>query len=236
MEVVASQRKRLREHSPDEQELEHDIEIEREELDRHVESPPSNPPLLPLRQQLLVPTATPLAFLDPIQPAPPNVVVPNSAYMPRVGTVINGVSLKPKPSTQAYSGNVLLGVAPMGSGKTTMVKEHIKSFIIEQHRLGLPHRVLYLTANRLFAASNATMLKQVAQELRDQGLSHVTAAGYMDADNDLAAHTARPSLHCPASTHQHTFSCSAAASRRRSSIAVSNRCIGSTGSCLRWSS
>ena len=148
----------------------------------------------PVQQQLAQPAA-PFAFLQQATAGSlQHVVVPGAQFMPPIrGTKVPHtppfateaveIGIEPKPSTQHSYGNIVLASPWMGGGKTTAKREYQKALIRESPTM----RTLDLDCNRIYSISNAVNLKATAVELRaEPGLSHVTAAGYLDQTVDLS--------------------------------------------------
>ena len=124
--------------------------------------------------------------------------VHNSPYMPPIrGTTMpytlpddnattTEIRIEPLPSSHHFSGTTTLASPWMGAGKTTAKGEFQKVLMRESPRL----RCLDLDCNRIYSISNAVNLKKTAATLRDEGLAHVSAAGYLDEKQnvDLSKH------------------------------------------------
>ena len=151
-----------------------------------------------LAQQQLTLPANPFAFLKPVNECScKHVVVPSASYMPpfrgtKVPYTPSGtrttaeIDIEPAPNTQHAYGSTTLGSPPMGCGKTTAKRAYQKDLIRESPGM----RSLDIDCNRIYSVSNAVNLKTTADELRGEGLAHVTAAGYLDEKQtvDLSMH------------------------------------------------
>ena len=151
-----------------------------------------------LAQQQLALPATPFAFLKSVNEGScRHVAVPRESYMPPFrgtkvpytpcGTTTTAeLDIEPVPNTQHAYGSITLGVPWMGGGKTTAKRAYQKDLIRESPGM----RSLDIDCNRIYSVSNAVNLKKTAAELYGEGLSHVTAAGYLDEKQtvDLSEH------------------------------------------------
>ena len=151
-----------------------------------------------LAQQQLALPASPFAFLKPVnEGACQHVVVPTTSYMPPFrgtkvpytppGTTTTAkIDIEPQPNTQHAYGSITLASPWMGGGKTTAKRDYQKDLIRESPSM----RSLDIDCNRIYSVSNAVNLKKTADELRGEGLAHVTAAGYLDEKQtvDLSEH------------------------------------------------
>ena len=164
------------------------------EIEEEIMGEPAAAAGQPVQQQLAQPAA-PFAFLQQATAGSlQHVVVPGAQFMPPIrGTKVPHtppfateaveIGIEPKPSTQHSYGNIVLASPWMGGGKTTAKREYQKALIRESPTM----RTLDLDCNRIYSISNAVNLKATAVELRaEPGLSHVTAAGYLDQTVDLS--------------------------------------------------
>ena len=177
--------------------LDADLEAERE-IERESQTAPRNEGGGGAVQQQLALTAAPFAFLKPVNEGScKHVVVPSASYMPpfrgtKVPYTPSGtrttaeIDIEPAPNTQHAYGSTTLGSPPMGCGKTTAKRAYQKDLIRESPGM----RSLDIDCNRIYSVSNAVNLKTTADELRGEGLAHVTAAGYLDEKQtvDLSMH------------------------------------------------
>ena len=177
--------------------LDADLEAERE-IERESQTAPRNEGGGGAVQQQLALTAAPFAFLKPVNECScKHVVVPSASYMPpfrgtKVPYTPSGtrttaeIDIEPAPNTQHAYGSTTLGSPPMGCGKTTAKRAYQKDLIRESPGM----RSLDIDCNRIYSVSNAVNLKTTADELRGEGLAHVTAAGYLDEKQtvDLSMH------------------------------------------------
>ena len=150
-----------------------------------------------VQQQLALPASS-FAFLKPVNEGScQHVVVPSASYMPpfrgtKVPYTPSGtrttaeIDIEPAPNTQHAYGSTTLGSPWMGAGKTTAKRAYQKDLIHESPDM----RSLDIDCNRIYSVSNAVNLKTTADELRGEGLAHVTAAGYLDEKQtvDLSVH------------------------------------------------